>query len=84
LRDAIVPSVAHRWGDIAATVSLSLSDYADGEADVNASMRVQYKLVLEGTRRLKLYAKLAANAHADAGPELTRSGSLALGAQYTW
>jgi hypothetical protein len=85
LRDAITPSVAHRWGKLAATASLSYADYADGrEFDLGASVRVQYKLALGGAHRLKIYAKLAAGSHVDASYELTRSGSGGLGAQYTW
>jgi hypothetical protein len=85
LRDAVTPSVAHRWGNVAASASLSYSDYADGrEFDVSASLRVQYKLALASSHRLKLYAKLAAGSHVDASYELTRSGSAGLGAQYTW
>jgi hypothetical protein len=85
LRNAVTPSVAHRWDRISASASLSYSDYADGrELDVSASLRVQYKLALAGSHRLKLYAKLAAGAHVDASYELTRSGSAGLGAQYTW
>ena len=85
LRDAITPSIAHRWSDLAATASLSYADYADGrEFDVGASLRVQYKLALGGSHRLKLFAKLAAGAHVDASYAATRSGSAGLGAQYTW
>jgi hypothetical protein len=85
LRDAITPSVAHRWGNLAASASLSYSDYADGrELDIGASLRVQYKLVLAGSHRLKPYAKLAAGTHVDASYQLTRSASVGLGAQYTW
>jgi hypothetical protein len=85
LRDAIAPSVAHRWGNVAVSVSLAFSDYADGhESDLGANLSVQYKLALAGTHRLKLSAKLAGNAHSDANPELRCSGSTGLGAQYTW
>jgi hypothetical protein len=85
LRDSITPSIAHRWGDLSATASVSLSDYIDGrEADVGASLRIQYRLALAGARRLKLNAKLAAGSHIDQDFQLTRSGSAALGAQYTW
>src|SRR5215510_12939864 len=53
-----------------------LSDYLDGrEADAGASLRVQYKLAFAGSRRLKLYAKLAAGSHIDENYQLTRSGS---------
>jgi hypothetical protein len=85
LRDAVTPSVAHRFGNLAASASLSYSNYADGrEFDVSASLRVQYKLALAGAHRLKLYTKLATGAHIDANYDLTRSGSAALGVQYTW
>lgn len=85
LRDTVTPSVAHRWGSLAASASLSYSDYADGrEFDVSASLGVQYKLALAGSNRIKLYAKLAAGSHVDASYDLTRSGSAGLGAQYTW
>lgn len=85
LRDAVAPSVAHRWGDLAATASLAYADYADGhEFDVTASLRVQYKIALAGAHRLKLHARVAAGSHVDASYALTRSGSAGFGVQYTW
>ncbi|HEX7838879.1 MAG TPA: hypothetical protein VF469_15485 [Kofleriaceae bacterium] len=85
LRDSVTPSVAHRWGNLSATASVSFSDYVDGhEEDVGASLRVQYKLALAGSHRLKLHAKLAVGSHLDDDQKLTRSGSAALGAQYSW
>lgn len=85
VRDSITPSVSHRWSGVSATASVSFSDYLDGrEADVGASLRVQYKLALAGSHRLKLHAKLAVGSHIDASYQLTRSGSAGLGAQYTW
>ena len=65
-------------------MSLSHSDYVDGEYDVSASVRVQYKLALAGSHRLKIYTKLAGTSHTTTNAEFMRSGSLGLGAQYTW
>lgn len=85
LRDSVTPSVAHRWGDVSATASVSFSDYVDGrEEDVGASLRVQYKLALAGSHRLKFHAKLAIGSHINENYQLTRSGSAGLGAQYSW
>jgi hypothetical protein len=85
LRYAMTPSVAHRWGNVAASASLSYSDYMDGhELDIGASLRVQYKVALAASHRLKPYAKLAVGTHVDASYQLTRSASIGLGAQYTW
>src|SRR5215813_6605731 len=48
LREALSPSVAHRWGAVSATASLSYAGYADSPesnaplADLGASLRVQY------------------------------------------
>ena len=85
LREAFTPSVAHRWGALSATASLSYAGYADGrEADLGASLRVQYKLALDGSQRLKLYLKLAASTHVDETYDHANSGSAGLGGQYTW
>lgn len=84
LREALTPSVAHRWGAVSATASLSYAGYADGQADLAASLRVQYKLALDGSRRLKLYAKLGASTHVDTEYAHANAGSAGVGAQYSW
>jgi hypothetical protein len=85
LRESFTPSVAHRWGALSATASLSYAGYADGQqADLGASLRVQYKLALDGSQRLKLYVKLGATTHVDQSYDHANSGSAGLGGQYTW
>lgn len=85
LREAFTPSIAHRWGSLSATASLSYAGYADGQqADLGASLRVQYKLALDGSQRLKLYVKLGASTHVDESYDHANSGSAGLGGQYTW
>jgi hypothetical protein len=85
LRDAISPGVSHRWGSVAASVNLAYADYVDGrEYDVSASLRIQVKIALADARRLRLYVKLASDAHGDASSELTHAASVGLGAQYAW
>lgn len=94
LRVALAPSIAHRWTAVSAMVGLSYAGYADRPADgplaeapladLGASLRVQYKLSLDGARRLKLYVKLGAGTHVDRGYGHASSGSAGLGAQYSW
>lgn len=95
LRVALASSIAHRWTAVSATAGLSYAGYvdraaADGPpaeaplADLAASLRVQYKLSLERSRRLKLYVKLGASTHVDRGYGHTGAGSAGLGAQYSW
>ncbi len=85
LRDAITPSVTHRWGNLGINASLSYADYVAAQgSDISASVRVQYKIALAGERRLKLYAKLGGAGHFDATGALASSGSTAIGAQFSW
>lgn len=84
LRNAFSPSITHRWGDLSATASLSYTGYARPEFDLGASLGVEYRLGLSGKRRLGLHARLGGQSHADERYEFTRSGSLGLGAQYSW
>lgn len=95
LRAALAPSLSHRWAAVSATASLSYAGYVDRPAsdgplaqtplaDLGASLRVQYKVVQGGSRRLKLYAKLGASTHVDRGYGHANAGSAGLGAQYSW
>ena len=79
------PSIGHRFGDFAATGTLSYGKYIrDLGHDVTASLRVQVRLPLADDKRLRLYTKLTSSW--DVTPEdLPRqSVSLALGGQYAW
>jgi hypothetical protein len=81
----VTPSVAERWGDLAATATINYGSYLENQGyELGASVRVQYKLKLDDQRRVKLYGKLGSSWHVNPANELGRSGSLALGAQYTW
>jgi hypothetical protein len=85
LRDALAPSVGHRWGAVSAAASLSYAGYADGQqADLGTSLRIQYKPATGGSQRLKLYVKLGASTHVDAHYTHANAGSAGLGAQYSW
>jgi hypothetical protein len=84
LRDAFTPSVTHRWDDLSASASLSYTGYARSEFDVGANLSVEYQVSLAGKRRLSLHARLGGQSHADKSYQFTRSGSLGLGAQYSW
>src|SRR5262249_9668240 len=84
LRDAFAPGVTHRWGNAAASLSLSYSGYTDRQFDVGVGLSIQYKLAIAGTHRLRLNAKVAAGSHSDTDYRLTQSRSVGLGAQYTW
>jgi len=85
LRDQIAPSITHRWGNTSATASVPYGDSVDGLGfDLGASLRIQHKFVLDGSRRLKLFAKLAGSSHVDPNAGMTSSSSLGLGVQVTW
>lgn len=53
-------------------------------ADLGASLRIQYKLALDGSQRLKLCVKLAAAAQVSRSYEHANTGSAGLGAQSSW
>jgi len=55
----VTPSVAERWGDVAATANSCTAAISRTRATSSArNVRVQYKLKLDDARRLKLYGKL--------------------------
>jgi hypothetical protein len=81
----ITPSVAERWGNLAATASLAYGGYMEDQGyEIGANLRVQYKLKLDRDRRVKMYGKLGSSWHVNPANELAQSGSLALGVQYSW
>ncbi|HEY5925146.1 MAG TPA: hypothetical protein VIV11_25865 [Kofleriaceae bacterium] len=82
---AVSPSIAHRFGDVAATGTLSYGKYIhDLGHDVTASLRVQVKVPLAGDKRLRLYTKFSSSW--DVTPDYlpSQSVSLAVGGQYGW
>jgi hypothetical protein len=85
LRYTVTPTIGDRWGPLSGTLAVTYGMYIrDVSYEVTTSLRVQYKLKLEGAARLKLYSKLAGSRGADPDGNTTTSMSLALGAQYSW
>jgi hypothetical protein len=85
LRYTVTPTIGDRWGPLSGTLAVTYGIYVrDVSYDLTTSLRVQYKLKLEGAARLKLYSKLAGSRGADPYGNTTTSMSLALGAQYSW
>ncbi len=85
LRYTVTPTIGDRWGPLSGTLAVTYGLYVrDVSYEVSPSLRVQYKLKLEGASRLKLYSKLAGSRSADPDGNTTTSMSLALGAQYSW
>lgn len=85
LRYTLTPTIGDRWGPLSGTLAVTYGAYLrDERQDLTTSLRVQYKLKLEGGTRLKLYSKLAGSRGADQDGNTSMSMSLALGAQYSW
>lgn len=85
LRYTVTPTIGDRWGPLSGTLAVTYGIYVrDVSYEVTTSLRVQYKLKLEGAARLKLYSKLAGSRSADQAGNPATSMSLALGAQYSW
>ena len=81
----IAPDIVERWGGFLAMASVSYGKYADNEgSDVTGQLRVQYKVKLAKSKRLKLWGKLVASRDVDQTNAVSTSGSASLGAQYTW
>jgi hypothetical protein len=82
---SVMPSLSHRLGPVMVMSSVAYSRYVDQLGhDVSATLRLQYKLALDGDRRLKLWAKLTGSHDVDQMNATTEAGSVSLGAQYTW
>lgn len=81
-----MPSAIYRWGTgWTALVSFTYGKYVSDQGyNLTAAFRLQYKWKLEGSRRLKLYAKLVGARDADQTNNISKSGILAFGAQFTW
>jgi hypothetical protein len=85
LRYAVSPSIGNRWGSLSGTLGVTYGIYIqDLGYDLTTSLRVQYKLKLDGDKRLKLYGKLVGSWGADPDGNPTAALSTALGAQYSW
>ncbi len=85
LRYTVTPTIGDRWGPLSGTLAVTYGLYVrDVNYEVTTSLRLQYKLKLEGAARLKLYSKLAGSRGADQDGNTTTSMSLALGARYSW
>jgi hypothetical protein len=85
LRCTVTPTIGDRWGPLSGTLAVTYGIYVrDVSYELAPSLRVQYKLKLEGDARLKLYGKLAGSRGADQDGNTTTSMSLGLGAQYSW
>ena len=68
-----------------AMAGVAYSQYVDAlGTDVTATLRLQYKLALDGDRRLKLWAKLTGARDVDSMNTTSKAGSAALGVQYQW
>lgn len=85
VRYGVTPSLAHRFGPVTALASVAYRKYVDdlGYA-LDAALRLQWKLTLDGDRRLKLWAKLTGARDVDQMSAASKAGSIALGVQYTW
>jgi hypothetical protein len=87
VRYSLVPSLLQRIGPVLAMSSVAYSQYVDGQGwALDATLRVQLTLALDGAR-LKLWAKLTGSRDVDQTSPMTavsKAGSVALGAQYTW
>lgn len=85
LRYTVTPTISEQWGPLSGTLSATYGIYVrDVSYDLTTSLRLQYKLKLEGEARLKLYSSLAGSRGADPDGNTTTSMALALGAQYSW
>ena len=80
----VMPNAIHRFGALMLLASMTYGQYVDDEGtDITAALRVQYRWRLSRESRLKVYGKLSASRDTEQG-ETIGSGTLALGAQYTW
>lgn len=85
LHYTVTPTISNRWGPLSGTLAVTYGLYVrDVSYELSPSLRVQYKLKLDGDARLKLYSKLAGSRSADPDGNTSTSMSLALGAQYSW
>jgi hypothetical protein len=85
VRYTAVPSLIQRIGPVMAMTSVAYSKYVDDQGwALDATLRIQLKLALDGDTRLKLWAKLVGSRDIDQMNAVTKAGSVALGAQYTW
>ena len=81
----VVPDVIHRFGGVMVMASLSYGQYVDSEGnDMTATLRVQWKIKLDRTKRVKLWGKVTGSQDVDSTNAVAYSASAALGAQYTW
>jgi hypothetical protein len=82
---SVTPSLAHRFGPVMAMSSVSYSEYVEalGYA-VTATLRIQYRRALGGSRRLKLWAKLTGSRDVDPMSAVSKAGAVTLGVQYAW
>jgi len=79
------PDVMHRFGELMTLATVSYGKYVDGEGyNVTGALRVQYKWKLDRDKRIKLWGKLMGARDTDSTGAKSKSGSLALGMQYTW
>jgi hypothetical protein len=85
LRYTVTPTIGDRWGPLSGTLAVTYGLYVrDVSYEVTTSLRVQYKLKLDGAARLKLYSSLTGSRGADPDGNTITSMSLALGAKYSW
>jgi hypothetical protein len=85
LRYAVSPSIGNRWGALSGTLAVTYGIYIqDLGYDLTASLRLQYKLKFDDTRRLKLHTRLVGSWGADPDGNPTAALTAALGAQYSW
>jgi hypothetical protein len=82
---SVMPSLVHRFGPVMAMAGVAYSQYVDAlGTGVTATLRLQYRLALDGDRRLKLWAKLTGSRDVDPMNATSKAGSAALGVQYQW
>lgn len=85
LQYTVMPSAIHRWGPLMAMGTFTYGHYVDNEGyNTTAAVRLQYKWKLDGSQRIKVWAKGSGARDVDSTHTATKSGSLALGVQYTW
>ncbi|HUJ58053.1 MAG TPA: hypothetical protein VLX92_06160 [Kofleriaceae bacterium] len=85
LQFTVAPDLVQRWGGLMAMASCSYGQYVDAQgSDVSATLRLQYRFKLDAGRRLKLWSKLIVSRDIDDSGNVLASGSLSLGAQYSW
>jgi hypothetical protein len=82
LRYLLRPDVLHRFGDFSARLWLEGGEYVSGTGGTTAGvgLKLQYRF----TKAWRAWLTVSGQRDVDAGNNITRSGSLALGAGYRW